>query len=914
VATGRLYGRDRELSEVRAIVDGASDRGGASILRGDAGIGKSSILAAITAHARSRGMQVLSAVGVQSEARLAYAGLHQVVRPVISLADGLPPRQRAALLAVFAMADEAAPEVFFIGLATLELLGEAAERAPVLVVIEDAQWLDDASASVLAFAARRVEANIVMLIAIRDGHESPFDDAGLTELRVPALDPTAAQELLDARAPGLRGSVRDWIIGEAAGNPLALIELPTALDAGHLDEGAAGLTRLPLTARLERAFAAQESGLPAATRSLLLVAAAADESALDELLRAARILHQDDVTLDVLAPATAARLVEVDGRHLRFRHPLIRSAIYQAATVPERRAAHSALADVLSDQPDRRVWHRAAGIVEPNEPVAVEIEEVARRAERRGALAVAIAAQQRAAALSDPEVRAGRLLGAAEIAFAFGRVDLGEGFLQEAERLELSRPERTRVSWLREVYVSASWSGSAKVAAFVEIAEQMRVDGRSELALTTLVSVAERCWWGNPDAETSAAVVAAAERIDPTETDPRFLQILACAAPPSRGALVIEQISRTPVNVEDPDGMATLGVAASLLGSYQDSLRFLEPAIAALRTQGRLAPLVQALVSQAWGALHVSRESLAVPAAEEAAKLGRETGQRRWAAGAHLAHAALAAERGDVELSESLIREAGAILAPIGASSMAALVEFVRGRGAVAHQRYEEGFEHLRRSLDPTDSAYHPHIGTWGLSDLVESAAHTGKTELAIGYLDELESLAATTNSPLSLAQAAYARPVVANDDNAEALYRAAIERDLVSWPCYRGRMLLWYGRWLRRQRRVAESRTPLRAARDLFDALAFTKLAESARRELRASGETSRSRTPEARDELTPQELQIAQLAAEGLSNREIGQQLYISHRTVGYHLHRIFPKLGITSRSQLYPVLFGQPADVST
>ena len=240
----------------------------------------------------------------------------------------------------------------------------------------------------------------------------------------------------------------------------------------------------------------------------------------------------------------------------------------------------------------------------------------------------------------------------------------------------------------------------------------------------------------------------------------------------------------------------------------------------------------------------------------------------------------------------------------MGAYPLLAHVRFVRGRSAVAHQRYAEGLDHLRRAFDPEDIGYLPYVGYFGLSDLVEAAAHTGQREAALAYLRQLEELAAAMSAPLLQAQAAYARPLVA-DDHAEAWYQAALERDLAGWPCYRNRMLLWYGRWLRRQRRAAESRAPLRAARDGFDALGFAKLAEIARQELRASGETSRRRVPEAWDQLTPQELQIARMASEGLSNREIGQQLFISHRTVGYHLHRIFPKLGITSRSQLHAAL---------
>jgi ATP/maltotriose-dependent transcriptional regulator MalT len=265
----------------------------------------------------------------------------------------------------------------------------------------------------------------------------------------------------------------------------------------------------------------------------------------------------------------------------------------------------------------------------------------------------------------------------------------------------------------------------------------------------------------------------------------------------------------------------------------------------------------------------------------------------------------ISAERGDAPTAEAIARETEAELRPMGADSMLSLAQFVRGRGAVAHQRYAEGLDHLRRVLDPADPVHHPFVGTWGLSDMVEAAAHTGDDDLARSYLRQLEDLAERTSGPLLRAAAGYARPVVAGDARAEVLYRTALERDLRNWPCYRGRMLLRYGRWLRRQRRVAESRAPLRAARDGFDALAFPELAERAREELRASGETSRRRSPDAWGLLTPQELRIGHMAAAGLSNREIAEKLYLSHRTVGSHLHRIFPKLGVTSRHQLRDAL---------
>lgn len=906
----RLYGREPELGVLNDLTDRLHGGAGrALVIRGEAGIGKSALLAEVAARARDHRLRVLSATGVQSEARLPFAGLHQLLGPVLHLGEGLPPRQRAALLAAFGMSDQVAPELFLIGLATLELIGGTAASSPVLLIVEDAQWLDQPSYAVLGFVARRLAAEpVLMLIAVRDGLQSPFDDSGLAELHLEGLRESDAGALLDAHAPGLEPGLRERLLEEAAGNPLALVELPAALRSEDLGDGALPQSPLPLTARLERAFAAQESELPAATRSVLLAAAADDGCVPAEILNAAAILEGAGVTADAFTPAIAIRLVEIQRTRLRFRHPLVRSAIYHGASLSQRQAAHAALAEVLAGQPDRQVWHRAAATLGPNEQVAAELDNAAARAIGRGAVTVAIPALERAAELSeDPASRGSRLLRAATMAFDFARPGLGPQLLRAAEPLDLPAEMRTWLSWLRENYAEAGWSGEAKIGSFLEMAERLRADGRADLALESLLTAAQRCYWGNPSQETRAAVVAAAERMPLPEDEPALLAVLAHADPVARGALVIDRISRMTPDAADPAGMYLVGSAATAVWACDLSLGFLGTAVSGLRAQGRLGMLAQALVAQAWAAVHLAREPLAVSAAEEGCRLARETGQQRWAIAAQLAQAAIAAERGDFDAVEALAGKAEAVLLQMGADPMLALVQFVRGRGAVAHQRYPEGFDHLRRALDPADPAYHPFIGAWGLSDLVEAAAYSGKKDSARAYLGQLESLAAATSGSLLRAAARYARPMVADDGKAEALYQAALERDLTSWPCYRGRMLLWYGRWLRRQRRVAESRAPLRAARDLFDALAFPQLAESAGQELRASGETSRRRAPVAWEQLTPQELQIAQMAADGLSNREIGEQLYISHRTVGYHLHRIFPKLRITSRSQIHAAVLG-------
>jgi DNA-binding CsgD family transcriptional regulator len=899
-----LVGRETEIRALRDLVIGVGDRGTALVVRGEAGIGKTTVVAAVSDQARADGLGVLMATGVQAETHLPFAGLHQLVRPILGAGDQLPPRQRDALLGAFGMSETRTLDTFLIALAALQLLADAAAHAPLLVVVEDAQWLDGPSADVLAFVARRLELEpIVLLLVIREGYETPLTTLGVPELQLDALRDDAASELLDAHAPDLAPAIRERVLTEAAGNPLAVIELPRSLHTTGPHT-----TSTPITERLARAFSGRASELPQAAQTLLLAAALDEGGGLRVALDAASQIEHRTVTLDDLAPAEAAGLVVAADLDLRFRHPLVAAAISQAATTSARRAAHAALAQAHATDPDRSVWHRAASLEGPDTQVASDLEDAATVALRRGAPQAAAQALERAAQVTaDPARRGTLLVRAAEMQFELGRANDSARLLAEAQPLLLHPHDRARLAFLVEVIDEGAWSAAAKVASLVEIADQLTTLGEPERALQTLLMVGLRCWWGNPDDTTRAAVVAAAERLPCPHDDPALLAVLAYADPVGHGMHVIDRISRLTPDGANPVGMLLLGSAATAVWAHDLSLRFLDAAVDGLRAQGRLGLLAQALVTQSWAAVHCAREPLAISSADEAARLSRETGQPRWAVAAKLAQAMIAAERGNFAVAEAIAREAEAELLPMGATSMLALVQFVRGRGAVAHQRYAEGFDYLTRMLDPADPAYHPFVGAWALADLVEAAAQSGEADRATAYLTQLEALAEATSGSLLRAEAGYARPMIASDDNVEALYQAALERDLTNWPCYRGRMLLWYGRWLRRQRRVAESRAPLRAAQQCFDALAFPEMAERARQELRASGETSRRRSPDAWGQLTPQELRIAQLAAAGLSNREIGEKLYLSHRTVGSHLHRMFPKLGVTSRGQLRDALEG-------
>src|SRR5580693_678085 len=399
---GPLVGRDAEIELLTSLLDGIPGAGGALVLYGEPGIGKSRLLAVAAGLARERGFTVLSAAGVQSEAHLPFAGLHQLVRPLRFRVADLPAAQRAALDAAFGLGQEPAPERFQIAMAVLDLLGEVATDAPLLVLAEDAQWLDRPTTEVLAFVARRLQSDpIVLLAVVREGYPSPLVDAGLPQRRLGGLGPAEAMALLDMSARQLSPVIRDRLLSEAAGNPLALIELPIA--AARQEPITLG--SLPLTQRLEQAFAARVSDLPEATQLLLLVAAHSDDGRLSDIVDAAGLVAGSTLGLDLFEPAAEPGIVDLDLHSVRFRHPLIRSAVRQSASVLQRRRVHEALAEVLRAEPDRRVWHSAALISGTHEQIAGELEEAAGRARRRGALAVAVTALQRAAKLSPPGPR-----------------------------------------------------------------------------------------------------------------------------------------------------------------------------------------------------------------------------------------------------------------------------------------------------------------------------------------------------------------------------------------------------------------------------------------------------------------------------------------------------------------------------
>ena len=913
-----LIGRDREVQALTERIDAASGPGGgALLLRGAAGIGKSSLLEAARAHAAAKRFQILATTGIQAESRLPFAGLHQLLFPILHQVDRLPSSYGKAIRIAFGLSDETLLSPYLIALSILHLLGECAESAPILLTLDDAHWLDHSTAEALAFVARRLESDPIVLIpALRDGFESPFINARIPELKVEALSDNDAALLLDARSPKVTSTLRDRILREAAGNPLALIELPIALAAKADAAMASSTASLPLTDRLERAFADRLSSLTPGARSFVQVAATDDSGVLAQLLSAASKLEGHEISLEAAAEARVAGLVETDGGHLRFRHPLMRSAIHQAMSLEERQAAHGALAATLDDDPDRRVWHRASAVLGKDESIAAELEAVASRAARRGATSVALQAIERAAQLADDPARRGsRLLSAAHHALVLGWQSEVVRLLNEIDDRELGPLDRPAAAWIREVIAQRPRSGFSLITSFFEIADRMRAEGDVHRGLSALLTIVFRCWWSNPDEQTRAHMIAVAERFQLPENDPRLIYILALASPVERGAVVVEQVSRIWKELHRTIGTESqlLGVAAMAVGDFVHAELFTDASIDYCRTHGLLGVLASKLGLQAWTKIQRGDWKQASSMASEGARLGDEIGQTNWTTMADLAAATIAAYRGEISVAEMLVSACDKVLLPLGAISMLALVQYPRGAAALADGRNEEAYQHLRRIFDAADSAYHPHVRSWVLVDLVEAAVHSGHEDEASVFVRELEAVAGRTRSPLLQAALEFARPVLAPDEN-EAAFQATSGAELASWPFIRARLQLAYGIWLRRQRRTADSRTPLRAARDAFDALGAVPWGERARQELRASGETSRRRTYDLSEALSPQELQIAQLAATGLSNKEIGQQLFLSHRTIGSHLYRIFPKLGITARSHLSAALQSRPSQPSS
>jgi DNA-binding CsgD family transcriptional regulator len=898
----QIIGREHELEVLTAAVDAAAEAGRAVAVCGEPGIGKSVLIEAAARRGQERGYLVLRSTGVEAESQLPFAGLHELVRPVLGAADALPAPQRRALLSAFGVAEDRSPEPFLICLAALNVLTGVSARQPVAVIVDDVHWLDQPSQDALAFLARRIHDDRVTVVGgLRTEYATPFLPASGQVLKIEPLDEESSRALLRACAPHLDATGYEQILEHAQGNPLALAELPGTWRRGSVGPGLVPGSPVPLSARLEQAFAGRLAELTSATRDALLIAAADSESALAEILAAASELAGVRVPVDALDAAAAVGLLTRDEVRMQFRHPLVRSAILGTEPTRRRQQAHGALAAVLADQLYRRTWHRAQAIIGPDDEVADELERNHDISVRRGSVSGAIAALERSAQLSSsPATRVRRLLLAAQYAFGLGSADTVSRLLAEAVRNPLTELDQARVEVLREAFHDGIPGDTGRVMELCRLAGRAVHAGQRDVALDLLLAASLRCYWADTGPEARQMVAAVTGQIAGISTDPRYVAALAIAEPVACSQVVDALLSQASPDADDVEALILLGQAAHAIGDPVRTIRFLDRAEARLRQRGQLGRLSHVLNMGLYSRLELGDFQRSRIDSEEARHLAADTQQPIWHSAALALDAMAHGLRGDNPRAQQLAADAEQLAAGSGLNPPLACVQLARGYGYLSAGNYAAAYQALRRLFDPADPSYHQTERFHGISFLSDAAV-PGQRDDALGIISELELVAAGSASTTLRHHLAYARAVLAGEENAEELYLAALGSDLQSWPWLRGRLQLAFGRWLRRRHRVTEARESLRAAYVTLSGIGATVWAAQAETELRAAGEQTPRRSAPSWETLTAQELQIVRMAGDGYSNKQIGQRLYLSPRTVSGHLYRAFPKLGITSRGQI-------------
>ncbi|HEU5388207.1 MAG TPA: AAA family ATPase [Streptosporangiaceae bacterium] len=902
----KLHGRDREQQVIDGLLASArAGRSGVLVVRGEAGIGKTALLE--YAAAAADGMLVLRAAGVETEAELAFAGLHLLLRPVLDKVGTLPGPQATALHGALGMADRGSQDRFLAGLAVLSLLSELAEVQPVLCLVDDAHWLDAASSGALLFTARRLEAEgVVMVLAARDG-PPPFAAPGLCELPLAPLAPAQAGRLLDERAVHLAPALRGRVLTEADGNPLALVELATALIS---DSAPAGTGPLPVTHSVRELLADQIRQLGEPTALLLLLAAAEATGDLTHVLPAAGALSTG---ADALAAAERAGLVAVNQDRLVFRHPLVRAAAYHGAPLALRQAAHRALADALDGQPDpdgRRAWHRAAAATGRDESVAAELVQSAERSRGRGGYAAVSAAYERAAQLTPAgRVRARRLLAAASAAADAGQPDRAERLAAQAQQLTDDDLLRAEITLLRMTSVPRNQRERiAELAAAVALIGPRYPDRAAQMICLALQAATART-----EPELTRRLVAQFDelplppgtRLEPMHEAMVFRARFMAGHPGIDVAFLRDCVAAIR---RDPDGAAPAArvhasVVAFWLGDHETTREISAALAADCRRHGMVGWLAGTLQGVVAAQIVLGEWTAARASAHEGLKLARDLDQLPRAAFLSAMLALLAALTGDEDGCRAWMAEhhrlgGSARLQRKWRAQYLALADLAHGRFGQARDRlagipriWQTGVDHL----------HHP--------DMVEAGARSGDPDLAGQALAAFEVWVNLTGQPWARAVAHRCRALVSDDPQAEPHYRAAITGHQGDGrPFEQARTHLVYGEWLRRQRRRGDARLHLATAHQIFTELGAAAWAERAASELAAAGAAPAGRAPGPAgivSRLTPQELQVVQLAAEGLSNRDIGAQLFLSPRTVGYHLYKAYPKLGVGSRTELARLL---------
>jgi DNA-binding CsgD family transcriptional regulator len=912
-----LIGRRAECAVLDRLA--GSVRNGASralVVHGEPGVGKTALLDYLAGQAP--GCRVARSAGTQSEMELAFAGLHQLCAPMLAHLDALPAPQRDALRIAFGLSAGAAPDRFLVGLAVLSLLSEVASEQPLICLIDDEQWLDHASAQVLAFVARRLDAESVGLVFA--ARVPSGDLAGLPGLVLCGLRDSDARALLDSVLPGLIDArIRDQIVAETQGNPLALLELPRGLTPAQLAGGFGLPGAVPLVGSIEESFRRRVGALPDQPRQLLLLAAADPTGDPALVWRAAERLG---IRTDAAGPAAEANLAEF-GTRVRFRHPLVRSAVYQSASARDRQQVHQALADVTDAQldPDRRAWHRAQAAPGPDEEVAAELERSASRAQARGGLGAAAAFLRQAATLTlDPARRAGWALAAARLKVQAGAFDVARDLLTMAESGPLNDLQQAHADLVRAQLAFVTNHGSDAPQLLLQAARRLSSIDVSLSRATYLDALSAGMFAGRLASPGSSVLEVARAATDAPPLPGR---------PPRAPDLLLDGLA-----AEYNDGcaatVATLRTALAAFGHgmpVDEELHWVWLAsvtamriwddhcldtlsarhVQLAREAGALSELPLALVTRAYMLIFTGELTAAAALAEEAQTVKEATGSNL----APYAALALAAFRGDQAGVAALLETTKEDVTRRGEGVGITFAEWASAVLSNGLGHYRDALAAARRAC-----AYDADLGSmiWPVVELIEAGARCGVADSVAAAYTRLAEMTSASGSDWALGLQARSQALLSDGEAAERLYRESITRlSRTRMRVDLARAHLLYGEWLRRERRRGDAREQLRTALGMLEAMGVAAFAERARRELRATGETAAKRTGIGRrDELTAQETQIARLARDGLSNPEIGSRLFISARTVQYHLGKVFSKLDITSRSQLDQALPSDPAPV--
>lgn len=904
-----LVGRDEDLARLQRLIDPARKTGEGLVVLGAAGLGKTTLLDVVASRAAVSGWIVLRLRGGRTETDLAFAGLHQLVRPVLDRSSELPSAQRAALLGALGLeaAVHDSGSLLRVGVATLALLSAVAAESPVLLVVDDCQWVDSATLDLLAFVVRRTVDEPVVLVAGARGSQPPRAFAPLPRHELEPLSRRTSGRLLDTLRSPPRGPDRQAVLSQAAGNPLALLEFSRAVAA---TPGAArhwASEPLPLTERLKEVYGSEIQGLPASTRRALLLTAVAEAGDSAVLVAATAGVQPDD-----WRPAEEAGLVVVD-EIVRFRHPLIRAAVYRSAPYGQRRDAHLVVAGLLEEHPTRQAWHLAAATLHPEDEIAARLDDCAVQSSRLGAHVEAARGFERAAELSTsaPD-RARRYVAAAEAALGAG--DAGwvqelvtrvtdttqdAGLLRRAAHVEAAALSTTLDHGAARVALARSMRGSlvddpGMFLSSLTTAGLLAVyTGDSEIRRDVVAFSAEF------DAQTSGTQLA----IDPVVRAAR-LWVDAGTAPVDRRGPLVEMLTEQAEGVLTPDIESLLGGTALVLDEVDLSLRLYTAAADRARVARDAAISVATLTGLLWTCVDAGRWDEALVIAAEAGEVAVAGRQEMHLVAVEAAEATVAALRGQVDLARSLIDLILTRVDPTATAGVLSRVRYASGLAAKASGDHALAYAELASQFDEAGAPHHYHRSWYVLADLAAAGARAGLAAEASQIVERAVASLTGTLQPRLARQVDRARGLLAGDAG-EPFFRRAVAVPGAQVPFELAQARLDYGEWLRRRRRSLEARPLLEAARAEFDRLGARPWSDRAAAELRASGVRQADRARDAFSQLTPQQQQIARLAASGLTNREIGERLFLSPRTVGSHLYSIFPALNITSRNQLRDVL---------